>query len=414
MRVNLNKTIRAMALALDLAEKSSIKDKDIVERVSNVNYSEHEFANHSRRVAYIAMSLSKFINFNLDEKNALYISALLHDIGASKGLKQSHNSDAFIKEHCVLGSSILELFPMFNNMSNVILYHHENYNGSGPMGLKGDEIPLQSQLIRMADLVELLYEENIHSFKQKNLIISWVKSNTNKIFSKDLVDMFVSAASKDMFWFDMENISIMDNILDRVSPNLDINLDLAQFESIAHTFSNIIDTKSNFTARHSRDIAELAYKISSYLNYPEEKCLKMKIAGLFHDIGKLAIPSSILDKNGPLDCEEFSIIKSHAYYTSIILDSLDSAKEISTWASNHHEKMNGTGYPNGLTSPELSEESRIIAVCDIYQALTEDRPYRKGMSQKEAFAILDKMVEESNLCSKAVSYLKSALTNQHN
>lgn len=414
MRVNLNKTIRAMALALDLAEKSSLKDKDIIEKVSNVNYSEHEFANHSRRVAYIAMSLSNFIDFNLDEKNALYISALLHDIGASKGLKQSHNSDTFIEEHCILGSSILEPFPMFNNMSNIILYHHENFNGSGPMGLKGNEIPLQSQLIRIADLVELLYEEDIHSFKQKNLIISWVKSNTNKIFSKAIVDMFISAASKDMFWFDMENISIMDNILDKVSPDLDIDLNLEQFESIGHTFSNIIDTKSNFTARHSREIAELAYKISSYLNYSEEKCLKMKIAGLFHDIGKLAIPSSILDKNGPLDCDEFSIIKSHAYYTSIILDSLDSAKEISTWASNHHEKINGTGYPKGLTSSELSEESRIIAVCDIYQALTEDRPYRNGMSQEKAFKILDQMVEENNLCPKAVSYLKAALTNQHN
>lgn len=410
MKINLNKTIRAMAIALDLAEKSSVRDRDIIERVSNINYSEHEFAHHSRRSAFISMKLNSLINLDAERTKSLYVSTLLHDIGASKGLKCSHSSDSFIKEHCILGSRILEPFPLFNNMSQVILYHHENFNGSGPMGLIGNQIPMESQIIRISDLVELLYDENTPSFKQKDFIKNWVKSNASKIFSKDIVDVFLEISSKDVFWFDMENTSYMDFILDKLSPDLNNDLNLKEFELIADTFSNIIDTKSNFTASHSRGISELAYKISKYLNYPEEKCLKMKIAGLFHDIGKLAIPTSILDKNGPLDQDEFSIIKSHAYYTSIILDNIDENREISSWASNHHEKLNGNGYPKGLSSEELSEESRIIAVCDIYQALTEDRPYRKGMSKDESFSILDNMAKENAICSNTVSYLKSALS----
>lgn len=135
----------------------------------------------------------------------------------------------------------------------------------------------------------------------------------------------------------------------------------------------------------------------------------MKIAGLLHDIGKLAIPLNILDKNGPLTSQEFGIIKSHAYYTKIILDKIEDIPNISEWASNHHEKLNGQGYPRGLKADELSEESRIMAVCDIYQALTEDRPYRKGLNINNAFNIMDEMVSGGFICAAALGHLKETI-----
>ncbi|KGM96798.1 hydrolase [Clostridium novyi A str. 4552] len=410
MKISLDKTVRSISIALDLAEISSIDNKHIVENISNINYSKHNFMNHSKRATYISLILADFLNLSDDSKKYLYLSTLLHDIGATNSLKISHTQGDFIKKHCIKGSEILADFPIFNNLSRIILNHHENFNGTGPLNLKSNEIPIESQIIRLSDLVELLYNAELPIFKQRDYIINWVKSHSNEIFSPKICNAFFEISSKDIFWFDLQNISFIDSILDNIAPKLNIYLNLEQFESIAYIFSNIIDAKSTFTATHSREIAKLAFKISKYLDYSDEKCHKMKIAGLLHDIGKLAIPSSILDKNGKLTPEEFCIIKSHVYYTNIILSKIEDIPDIKEWASNHHEKLNGKGYPNEYSSKDLSEECRILAVCDIFQALTEDRPYRKGLNNEEAYKILDDMVYKNFICKKAVNNLKNALS----
>ncbi|MCY6369787.1 HD-GYP domain-containing protein [Clostridium ganghwense] len=411
MNIRLNNTIRAMSVALDLAEINSIEDKNIIENISNINYSQHEFSHHSKRTAYIALKISSQFNLDKQSLNCLYIASLLHDIGitSASNLKICHTSEKFIKHHCISGANILKYFPIFNDISDIILYHHENHDGTGSMGLKESEIPFISQIIRISDLVELSYNEKLPAYKQKEHIVNWVKSKIGIIFSEEIGRAFLDVSSKDIFWFDLENISFMDLILDKIAPKLDLTLNLKDFEIIAEIFSRIIDAKSSFTAKHSREIAELAYKISKHIGYSEEKCTKMRIAGLLHDIGKLAIPSSILDKNGKLTHEEFSIIKSHVYYTSIILDKIEDIPEISAWASNHHEKLNSMGYPKSLSSEDLPEECRIMTVCDIYQALTEDRPYRKGLNIDQAFCILHEMCENNSICKNALDHLKNAL-----
>lgn len=409
MKISLDKTIRAMAIALDLAEISSVKDSIIIENISNINFSKHNYLNHSKRTAYISLKLGEQLNLPEIFMKELYISSLLHDIGASNFLKESHMTNTFILDHCKNGSNIIANFPVFSNISPVILYHHENFDGSGAMSLKGDEIPLASQIIRLSDLVELLYNEDEPSYKQRNKIISWIKLNSNSIFSENLVNSFLSIAEKDIFWFDIENISFMDFILDNISPKLNIYLDLYEFEKIAYIMASIIDNKSSFTAKHSRSIANLAWMVSNHIKYPEEKCLEMKIAGLLHDIGKLAIPNNILDKPGELTQNEFSIIKSHVYYTKIILDRIEDISNISDWACNHHEKLNGTGYPRKLDDFTLCEEAKILCVCDIYQALIEDRPYRKGLDIPMAFSIMDGMISEGLICKTSVKQLRNTL-----
>ena len=409
MKISLDKTIKAMSIALDLGEISSEIDTDIIEKVSNINYTEHKFLHHSKRTTYIAIKIAQELNIDKETLKLLYLCATLHDIGAINGLNISHNSETFIVEHCRLGSEITIPFPQYNNLSKIILYHHENYNGSGPFGLKGDQIPIESQIIRISDLIEVQYKDKEPSYLQRDRIIQWVNNNKGKLFCEKIANAFLKVSQKDIFWFDLENLPIMDFILDKISPKLDLYLNLQEFQSIATIFSNIIDSKSSFTATHSHGIAELCYSVSKYLNYDEEKCIKMKIAGLLHDIGKLAIPCNILNKNGSLTKEEFSIIKSHSYYTKIILDKIEDIPDISDWASNHHEKLNGSGYPRGLDHSLLCEESKILGVCDIYQALTEDRPYRKGLSVEKAFSILDNMVVENNLSLAAVNYLKNTL-----
>ncbi len=412
MNINMNKIIRALSLALDLAQMSALDDNNnniIIEEVSNINYSKHAITNHSNRVCYISLEIAHSLHLDYSTIKELYISSLLHDIGASNFFSQSHSNPNFIKDHCTIGAQITCDFPKFDNLSTFILYHHENYDGTGPMKLKGNDIPLISQIIRLSDLLDLLYDNPKPCYMQKEFISSWIKKYTNVIFSPDLVQAFLECSSKDYFWFNLANIDLIDITIRDLLPKFDIYLNLDEFEKIAHIFGNIIDNKSNFTARHSKEISELAYNVSKHIGYSNEKCQKMKIAGLLHDIGKLATPNSILEKNGSLSAEQFCIIKSHVYYTKVILDKIEVIPDISDWASNHHEKLNGKGYPRALSSNELSEESRIMGVCDIYQALTEERPYRNGLSDKEAFSIMDDMAKNNFICSKAISYLKEAV-----
>ncbi|WP_446897763.1 HD-GYP domain-containing protein [Clostridium sp. LBM24168] len=412
MKISMDKIIRAMSIALDLAQMSSRgnnSNKPIIERITNVNYSNHRFMHHSQRTTYIGLKIAEQLNLSEDKKKNIYVVSLLHDIGATNCLHESHLASLFIKKHCITGANIIDTFPRFSGISKIILYHHENVDGSGAIGLKGNDIPIESQIIRISDLTELLYKEDKNVFQQREYIRSRIKKWSGSIFSPKIANAFLDISSKDIFWFDIENISFMDIIIDRVRPKLDIYFNLDEFEIVAGIFANIIDDKSKFTATHSKGIAKLAYLVSIHIGYDKEKCKKMKIAGLLHDIGKLAIPIGILDKDGALTPEEFEIIKSHVYYTRIILDKIGDIPDISTWASNHHEKLNGKGYPAGLTARDLSEESRILAVCDIYQALTEDRPYRVGMKREKAFSIMDDMVEGGFICKQAFENLKCTL-----
>jgi HD-GYP domain-containing protein (c-di-GMP phosphodiesterase class II) len=131
----------------------------------------------------------------------------------------------------------------------------------------------------------------------------------------------------------------------------------------------------------------------------------MRIAGFLHDLGKLAVPTEILEKPGKLTPEEFTVIRSHTYYTYRILDTLDDFDTINTWGAFHHERLNGKGYPFHHTGDVLSLGSRIMCVADVFTAITENRPYRAGMSLSDALTVLRTMAGSNSLDPEIVSLL---------
>ena len=177
----------------------------------------------------------------------------------------------------------------------------------------------------------------------------------------------------------------------------------------ADVFSQIIDRRSAFTYKHSRGIADLVNKVVLALGYDGEVQDKMYISALLHDIGKLVVPNEIIDKNGKLDEEERYQINKHTYFTRWILEQIEGFDEIVEYAANHHEKLNGKGYPFQLKADEISELARIMTICDIYQALTEVRPYRENMPLEKVWAIIDGMVQKGELDANLVTKMKSIL-----
>jgi len=135
-----------------------------------------------------------------------------------------------------------------------------------------------------------------------------------------------------------------------------------------------------------------AKKVTEYLNWDEETSIYFQVAANLHDIGKLRTPRAILEKNGSLTKEEYKEIQEHAYLTYTILGSIDGFEQIHRWASAHHERNDGSGYPFGLKGDELSHEAKILSCLDMYQALVETRPYREAMSHTKAVEILYEQV----------------------
>jgi HD-GYP domain-containing protein (c-di-GMP phosphodiesterase class II) len=131
--------------------------------------------------------------------------------------------------------------------------------------------------------------------------------------------------------------------------------------------------------------------------YREEELYQMCIAAHLHDLGKLAVPNEILDKPSGLTEEEFDVIYAHPFYTRKGLEQVSVFGELAAWAANHHERLDGSGYPYGFRAEELSFEDKLFMALDVYQALTEDRPYRASMSHEKAMSILQKEAERGRL-----------------
>lgn len=399
--INLYKVLLALSSAIDLAEDSMNYEND--------NETKHRYQNHSRRTCYVAVSIAKYIKKNNIFIEKVYVSSIIHDIGITEDITQSHADTEFISQHSLKGYELAKRLPINEDIPEIIRYHHENFDGSGYFDLKGNDIPVISQIIRLADTFEIYYDESIPNYLQRENIIKSIEKNKGILFSPDLVDIFMKIQSKDFFWWDIENIGSIPAIMNKIKPNLIKKVSIEDIKNIALVFSDVIDSRSPFTYRHSVKLSSMIWEIGNKMQMEKDKLTRFEIAALLHDIGKLAVPASILNKEGILTSIERAIMNSHTYYTRIILSQIDGFQDITNWASNHHEKLNGSGYPIGLTGKDLGLEERILAVCDIYEALTSDRPYKKGLSKEASLNLIRVMVDRNELCGEALKLLEEII-----
>ena len=376
MNFNISQCLEAFSLALDFAEMDYLKVT----------------MHHSRRVAYISLNIGRAMNLSDEEIKDLYALSLLHDNGltlAALKLKKLELIES-LHEHCTEGEKNLESFPMYKRRDNVILYHHENYDGTGLFKISGEDIPIFSQIIHLADSMDINFNLPRLESNKREEVIRYASKNKNILFSPIVVDIFLSISHKERFWLDLSFYNITE-VLNRIAPQIIYEYSWEDIIPISETFMNIIDSKSKFTYKHSKGISEKIRIMSDYYNFATEKKLKLYIAANLHDLGKLYLPNAILEKPDKLNAFEFSEIKRHPYYTKLALDKIGGFEDISSWAANHHEKLNGKGYPESLCADELDFDSRLLGVIDVYQALTEERPYRRGLSHKETMKIIYSM-----------------------
>lgn len=402
MRFNLNKFLISLSSALDFVEM------DILGHATN----------HSKRVAYISYKLGEKLGLKKEELFDLVSLAILHDNGASKKFLHDtiNNRDnkrksalESLKEHCDIGEENISKYPLLTNAKNVIKYHHENYLGTGFYGLKGEDIPLMSQVIFLGDILENNFDLRKTNLQDRKKIINFLLEKKNILFSSRLIDAFIDISKHHSFWMDLQD-EFINQVLEKIIPCYYIELNWEEIREITKVFSNIIDSKSRFTQKHSSGLAQKTSIMADYYDKDYEEKMKLMISADLHDIGKLAISNDIIDKPGRLTENEIDIIKNHTYYTRISLDKIKRFEDITQWASNHHEKLDGTGYPYGLKETELDFNSRLLACLDIYQALTEERPYRNGLTHSESINILKNMSNDGLIDSKIVEDIDSVFS----
>ena len=162
--------------------------------------------------------------------------------------------------------------------------------------------------------------------------------------------------------------------------------------TLASALARAVDAKDSYTRSHSETVAELCALIATNLGLDSEHVAAIRLAGLVHDVGKIGVPDAILQKPARLDEHEYEIIKAHSALGHKILHGTDLSRE-APWVLHHHERMDGAGYPGCLVGDEIPLESRIIHVADAFEAMTSDRPYRRGMPDGDALDELRRHVD---------------------
>ncbi|WP_026884557.1 HD-GYP domain-containing protein [Clostridium akagii] len=381
MKFNLNEFLLAVSFALDFVEI------DIAGRRTN----------HGKRVAYITLRIAKKLGFKDEDLYDIVSLAILHDNGICEAnndvIHDKINDKEHAMEHCITGERNVENYPFLRKRKNIIKYHHEKHDGSGFYKLMGHEIPLMSEIICFADFMENGFTLDKMCDENKRKIEQFVNQQSGKIFKTEICEAFLEIAGSTSFRLDLGD-NFINAALDQYTPQYTVELSLIDIVKMTDVFSQIIDSKSKFTRKHSKGIAEKAAIMSDYYNYGFDEKTRLVIAANLHDLGKLAVPNSILDKSDKLTEDEFDIIKSHTYYTRVALSKISGFEDITEWAANHHEKLNGFGYPYGKNASELDFNSRLMGCIDIYQALTEERPYRRPLPHDKVIGIMQGMADE--------------------
>ncbi len=294
-------------------------------------------------------------------------------------------ADEMILSRCTRGADIARSLRFSDAVCDGIYALDEHWDGSGRPGhLQGEAIPLFARIALLAQVADVF-----HSHAGRQAAIAEVGRRSGTWLDPALVEVFNGIAARDSFWLTLKS-PLLDSYLVALAPaETAVPVDDDYLDAIAAAFGQVIDAKSPYTAGHSTRVAEFAGLIGRRLGVPEARRRWLYRAALLHDVGKLGVSNMILDKPGKLDEAEWEIMRSHASHTQEILARISALSDIAPVAAAHHERLDGKGYPLGLADHQITRDTRIITICDFYDALTADRPYRGAMSVTDALAIIE-------------------------
>jgi HD-GYP domain-containing protein (c-di-GMP phosphodiesterase class II) len=289
-----------------------------------------------------------------------------------------------IKTRCTRGADIARRLRFSEAVAEGIHSLDEHWDGNGrPYGLSDHSIPLFSRIALLSQVIDV-----VNKAEGKELAIDEIKKRSGSWFDPDLVNAFLKIAESNSFWESLNSASIENQVLALEPAQSTQTLDDDFLDDIAEAFGQVVDAKSPFTSGHSARVGLYTSLLAEDLGIPETRRRWLRRGALLHDVGKLGVSNSILDKPGKLNEDEWKAVQKHAEYTHIILGRINAFDELAKVAGAHHERLDGKGYPYGLTAKEISLETRIITTADIFDAITAERPYRSAIPVDETLKIM--------------------------
>ena len=377
--------IRVLAQALDMVEVAYLGAS----------------TNHGKRIAVICAAMGRYMGMNETELSELVTCALLHDNALTEYfllLKERAEGDASrLGAHCEIGQRNAEILPFKGDIRGYILYHHDRADGQGPFRLSEGYYPLVAELIAAADMIDVGRPLSRIPPEELSGLRDSIDADTHRRFTSRAAGALLAVLDGAML-ASLQYERIAETSCGAI-PAWIMDMEDPALIPIAELIAHIIDYKSAFTKIHTQQIANRAWVMAEHYGYDQAQKIQLYLAAALHDLGKLGVPSEVLEKPGKLDHDEFDIIKTHIVYTRELLSGLagEGTGNIVEWAANHHEKLDGHGYPQGKAAEALDFNSRLMACIDIYQAVSEERPYHPRRSHADTMPILRSMAEKGGV-----------------
>lgn len=364
---------------------------------------------HHKQVGYCAWRLARQMDMSPCETARTVIAGLTHDCGAFSLHERERLADFEAEfrtddahSHARRGATLLERVNWFAPVGNIVRWHHRHWSD----GTQG--VPLGSQVLHLSDRVSVSASPEKCIMAQAPDIRDRIQRYSGDMFNPDVVEAFMEVSETEAFWFDLDSDRLR-RVLSDAPCRRTADLDREGMSQLIRLFAYIIDFRSRFTATHSAGVAAGAKAIAGHLGFNDTERRQMEAAGHLHDLGKLAVPAETLEHDGELNARQRANMKKHPYFGYRSLEQLPQLEMVSEWAFLHHERVDGSGYPFGLTRDELPLGARIMAVADVFGALNEDRPYRDRMPADRALDILRDEAAGGGLDGRVVDVLEENL-----
>lgn len=371
--------------------------------VLEFDLNDHPTHQHSVRVGESCVIIGDKLGLPQKSIQQLYFAGLIHDIGKigvdinilrKKGSLDSAEYSA-VQQHSVTGGRIAAAIPELSDLSFWIRWHHEKWDGSGyPDRIAGNEIPVEVQILSVVDCFDSLQTPRLDRDRYSlDNAMSMILEQRGTSFNPRIVDLLCEMISKGEFLPEKTSdrfLQLEKKYLNTDEQNPVDNywegLGMAGLYPILRLFARVIDAKHGYTHGHSTRVSILSKFIAERAGFNTSDIIKAEVAGLLHDAGKISIPHEILDKKHDPDSREWEMIRNHPIHSFHILNKISSMNEIASITKQHHERLDGSGYPAGLPESKIDILAQIIAISDTFDAITSERSYRKQSSFNNAYS----------------------------
>jgi HD-GYP domain-containing protein (c-di-GMP phosphodiesterase class II) len=427
----------------EMLAPSAMKLSELIGALSYaLDITEGQPAGHCVRCCWIGMHIGRVAGLNDDQLWELYYTLLLKDLGCSSnaaricelyltddldfkrsfktvgdslpqvlgfvlkhtglkaGLAERFRSvmtilrdgpeiaQGLIATRCQRGADIARLLRFPEGVAEGIYSLDEHVNGKGkPAQLAGDAIPVYARIALLAQVIDVF-----HTDGGREAALHEATARAGSWFDPQLVAAFEQVALEDAFWRKLAAPDLDRAVFALEPAGHEVALDEDYLDDIATAFGQVVDAKSPYTSGHSARVALYTDMIGEALGLSAQRRRWLKRGALLHDVGKLGVSNSVLDKAGSLDRDEWTAVRQHAEYTETILGRIAAFAELASIAGAHHERLDGNGYPRGLHADDIRLETRIITTADIFDAITAERPYRGAIPIPQALEMMEKTV----------------------